>query len=506
MILRIYDTAYFIYKKWSLKMQFLHKLITFYLLCLIFAPLNSFAQSLCEQDFSAFENGKLTETSTVRSHLVQNAERKLEQDLEIIRSSPKEPLLKKQGFTPGFYLGIDQVREFNRVQEYLQEIKADSTLTHIPYFADQVEQIITTFERDFKEQNKNDINFLKDRLKLLEKFKIEAQNRIKSQKVTYNWWANFTFRLALLGTKRDNTSNMIVHYEEDSVRKIGRDNTSNMVVHYKGDSVRKVDTSNRIVHYFTNPEILEEKLQLESLTVFSEDISLFKKIRDRFPEEVMFFPTEANIGIMASNAANDHVHIIALTGKQLPADTLLYEPFAYYFHDLNHVRSVQNFNTYYASTKSKEIERRLDSISNRLDREKAEIALFLFKHEHIKERGRYLPYLLGSDSLVSRLADRFKVDHDTALNYLWEPPNDLSQDVVDNILALEYQQESNSAFIKALKEKEFKEALPRSFSSVEAIELLDHLDNTYVKRDKESAKKFLSELADVFIEHFSDLL
>ena len=439
---------------------------------MIFVPLNSFAQSLCEQDFSAVENGELIETSIVGNNLVQNAERKLEQDLEIIRSSPKEPLLKKQGFSLGFYLGIDQVREFNRVQEYLQKIKADSKLTHIPYFADQVGKILTIFEKDFKEQNKNDINFLAERLKLLEEFKTEARRRIENQEVTYNWWVNFTLRLALLGTK-----------DIDS-----------------HTSVRR-DPNNDFINYFNTHENLEENLQDEISTTFFSVLKSVNQIKNNFPEEVMFFPTEANIGIMAFNVVNNQSSIIGLTGKKLIVGEKLVEPLEYYFHDLRHAEDIHSFNEYYASTiKDNDIARRLNNISNQSDREKAEIIFFLFKHENIQ--GAEYRVRLFNDSFMSHLMDRLKIDFDSAVEYIYATSQKFLRNRIHNLLAIEYQ---NSSSIKEIKEKTLREAITEN-DSEEMPLLLNHLNNTSVGRDEESIEKFQNELADVFIEHFSDFL
>ena len=128
---------------------------------------NSFA-NICEGGFSPAQRHLLREPH------VQNAQRKLEQDLKKIRNSPQEPLLKAQGFTPSYYAGVDLVREFNRVQQYLEEIKADPNHTHISYFADQVAKTISDFEKDFREQIKEKI-VLEKRLKFLEDFREEIK-------------------------------------------------------------------------------------------------------------------------------------------------------------------------------------------------------------------------------------------------------------------------------------------------------------------------------------------
>ena len=66
----------------------------------------------------------------------------LEEVLQVIRKSPKEPQLKEQGFTPEYYLVFDLARELNTVAEYLRVINVDSEKTHVQYFSDQIEKTL----------------------------------------------------------------------------------------------------------------------------------------------------------------------------------------------------------------------------------------------------------------------------------------------------------------------------------------------------------------------------
>ena len=131
------------------------------------------------------------------------AGKRLEEELQEIRNSPQEPLLEEQGFKPEHYRGFDLAREFNAVARFLKTIKADSERTHIPYFADQIGKTIADFENSFREYHQNNLEFLEERLKILEAIKAEAEKRIEDQNVTYDWWANFNQRLAMISVETD---------------------------------------------------------------------------------------------------------------------------------------------------------------------------------------------------------------------------------------------------------------------------------------------------------------
>ena len=117
------------------------------------------------------------EAGVVGDDLLRRASRKLEQDLQAIRNSPQERLLREQGFKRSYYAGVDQTREFNAVAEHLRKIKADPKRTHIPYFADQVEKTIADFEQAFRKHNQDNPEFLEERLKILEELKKEARKK-----------------------------------------------------------------------------------------------------------------------------------------------------------------------------------------------------------------------------------------------------------------------------------------------------------------------------------------
>ena len=134
-------------------------------------------------------------------------------ELEQIRNTQEEAHLKARGFKPSYYSGVDQAREFARVGEYVRNINADPYTTHIPYFANRIDSIIRNVERNIRSGEKLDSTI--EKLRILEGFKEEAQQRIDSKKVTYEWWILFHLRLFILAVNYHRFSTE--HYSKEDL-------------------------------------------------------------------------------------------------------------------------------------------------------------------------------------------------------------------------------------------------------------------------------------------------
>ena len=397
---------------------------------ILFLPLESvFAKSLV-----ARLTARLGFSSTCPSHF-NNLYIQLEQDLQAIRNSSQELILKKQGFSPSYYSGVDKAREFKRVQQYLQEINADPKTTHIPYFASQAEQTIFEFKEGLKKQNQKNTSFLEERLKFLEEFKKEAQKRIENQEVTYHWWANFNLRLALLAEPTDHLPEYFV-------------------------TSPPFKTHESIEKYFDR-------------TLFKE----FQDIKEMFPETIMFFSTD-DFGIMAFNRMGAGSHFIGVSGNNKSADGLDRTPIGLFFHDMSHVISSM-YSAELADNlkikikiKAKDIEKKLNDISNKSDRQKAEFAWFLFNHEFGKRR--YIEKL--SDKNISSKKNK-QILHDSMKWYLHEEEFGVIN-------------EDNGDLIR----DHFKAFVP------------DHLKKARMDKGEKSVKLFLDKTLDIFMIVFSDIV
>ena len=383
----------------------------------------------------------VSEMNTVNrrmSRIQRRAGRELEEALQKIRNSPQEPVLKAQGFKPTYYRGLDQAREFNEVAKYLRTINADSEKTHIPYFADQVGKTITDFEKGLRQHNKNKLKFLGERLEILEELKKEARRRVEDQNVTYDWWSTFTLRLSMIASEPDSFMRDILHlqnmdrlddpaerveagieiaYNKKLVEKI-KDRVNNIFksklpqsslqakfeqlnpeeILFEGKHTsRELERILKAISSYTHPldTIVEERISifapvqtyertqefllLDNLSspAFSKskysDIVSFIQAKNSFPEEVMFFTTD-ELGIMAFNKLEDNSHFVGLSGKPLLADGLTWDALEFFTHDVSHM--INNEGKVHPK-----IVKRISNISNRLDREKAELALFMYSHE-----------------------------------------------------------------------------------------------------------------------------
>ena len=481
----------------------------------------------------------------------RKAEVKLEQELQAIRNSPQESVLKEQGFKPTYYRGVDQAREFNEVARYLRTIKADPKKTHIPYFADQVDKTMADFEKGFRKQHQNNPEFLTERLKILEALKKEAQKRMKDENVTYDWWADFNLRLAMIGSASDlvNTihkplnrqrifsrfkdnpierkkagieiaynkqlakvirEEMNRYKEKDSrlfqelqkeferlnpedfsfkgaytsqeleriLSKLGDNNESlffgslfsstkesvlNGVVKqeglYNNDEVLNINT-------LKTHEGMQEALSLRNIKAFLEEnernnsydihnIRNFIDLKENFPETVMFFSTEDELGIMAFNKLKDDSHFVGVSGSRVTADGRRMSPLSFFNHDVDHILLSGQKGL------RQNISERINNISSRSNREKAELALFMIRHEN-----------------------QYRQFHRELSEYYKGINNNLSQSELSQLRI-----DAREAIKKPLMRRDTRFFDPNDLQGM--------LPDSVNVNDKEEVKKFLTELADV---------
>ena len=364
------------------------------------------------------------------------ATRKLEEDLQAIRNSPQEPLLKTKGFKRSYYAGVDQAREFNAVAEYLRKIKADPKRTHIPYFADQIEKTISDFEVSFRKHNQDNPEFLAERLKILETVKKEAQQRKTDQNVTYDWWANFNLRLPLITTKAE------------FITQMGR--PDNLKIHEK------------------TQEILLSATAVDTVRNIPYSGELFFYYKEIFPKEIMFFTTD-ELGIMAFNKLEDNSYFVGVSGSTVAADGIKYPPLDFFNHDIVHIGAAREQARIGNRGIPKNIIERVHNISRKSDREKAEMALFIARHEN---GSRYLDW-----SLIEDYIEKEK----KSLLAPWEIKQTrykIKRSVKDMIL-------SEIAGVYRLSDPDsLQRMLPRGLDI----------------NNKEEVQKFLNESADVFVD------
>ena len=110
-----------------------------------------------------------------------------------------------RGYSDFYIAGLDHTMENLRLAQSIRERLGDESIDpntlHIPEFAALIDEHITFIEEGIKSQKYGDEA---DRLKVLEEFKFEAQQRKSLETVTYRWWFNFNLRLSILATSYPN--------------------------------------------------------------------------------------------------------------------------------------------------------------------------------------------------------------------------------------------------------------------------------------------------------------
>ena len=103
-------------------------------------------------------------------------------------------------------------------------------------------------------------------------------------------------------------------------------------------------------------------------------VKSFIQIKEQFPEEVLFFTTD-ELGIMAFNRVGNNFHFVGLSGDlERVVDGSREDSLGYLLHDVNHAD--------FSVGLPKEVFERVNNILNKSDREKVELALFIYRHEN----------------------------------------------------------------------------------------------------------------------------
>ena len=211
----------------------------------------------------------------------------------------------------------------------------------------------------------------------------------------------------------------------------------------------------------------EEIQELQELrTYFLEDVDDLRGLypflitKEEFPEEIMFFTTD-ELGIMAFNKLEDNSYLIGVSGSPVIADGDRISTFGFFAHDLNHMEASQVLE----AKIPKKILGRIDGISSKSDREKVELALFIYRHE-------------SEDLSLSGKLTQYYTDSEI---------HSFSQDDLERF--------------KSSIRKEYQELMEkhetRFFDSDDLQVMLPESVNV---NNKEEVKKFLDEAVDVVVD------
>ena len=148
---------------------------------------------------------------------VSSTRKKISSDeLDLPSSTNREAQLAEQGYKASYTEGLDQMNEWAAVRRRLQELKANPLTTHIEYFADQIPDHIAHIRKGLDSLADESRN---SQLKALKKLEEEAQEAIRDEEVTYEWWLRFNTELtdvmAGKGLEKNSYFSVIYHSRAD---------------------------------------------------------------------------------------------------------------------------------------------------------------------------------------------------------------------------------------------------------------------------------------------------
>ena len=256
----------------------LKKVIFIFLIVLfIQQSLSSFAVS-CEEVFSS------TEFTAVLPAVEASNKR------GGVRESER---LKKQGYAPYLYSGIDEVIHLTRVGKSLKSEPVHPDKTHIEDFALAIDPAVAHIRKGI-EMYKHHRKAYLSKMRILSRFINEARLRRQERQVTYRWWLLFSLRLSILGMPYSKKTKAIALRNEWQT--------------HKG---------------------MEGLLESEQAH-FSQLLA----IMNRFPEMIII-PTTAGLGLMALNRASAQgVAPIELANHKKNGQYA----YDYFMHDINHAQ------------------------------------------------------------------------------------------------------------------------------------------------------------------------
>ena len=262
-------------------------------------------------------------------------------------------------------------------------------------------------------------------------------------------------------------------YTSEELEEIGDDIFDGLLA-WRGEIMVEIIEANGLY----NDTFKNHKRMQELLLFFKENNRIYLResavrevrpfilTKEKFPEEIMFFTTD-ELGIMAFNKLEDHSHFVGVSGSPVAADGFKRDPFDFFIHDVVHLDLAQSK---LRKKIPKKVLERIDNISKKAVREKAELALFMYCHER-------------ANGLFSLDIENY-INIDTNLF----SPSELSQIVVDD---KRYARER-------INSKGFDNGPARRFLDPDNLQgmIPDGVD----ANNREEVGSFLSQAEDVFVD------
>ena len=220
-----------------------------------------------------------------------------------------EAELKDKGFSDEDIAGLDETKSSLQLANSLRNRSIDPHTSHIPEFAENIDEYIRFIERGIRNlavnQRESSIHQINQmyRLALLEDFKVEAQRRQNLETITYRWWLNFVFRLSILVTDSLSSSSQRALYSTDFP----------------------------FMDHLYNKRSWVTNEALEDLHIRFPD-NRYSTLLDVFPDFILI-PTISNLGKIAiSRTYQTGVHLVQLVNQE----RFGIDPHRFLVHDYDH--------------------------------------------------------------------------------------------------------------------------------------------------------------------------
>ena len=285
--------------------------------------------------------------------------------------------LRKMGLKDAYIAGLDKLDKMFEVSELLRSPRFNPTETHVEHFASLIPHHLAVIESGLPSQE-GLLNWrhlwdwnLGRRLAISE----EAEERLETQRVTYNWWVSYHLRFSILATlaqqMRDSGDFMHTRYR-----------TENWHTNEKLKSAYQIYQSNN------------KEIQLAYL--------------NKFPK-IILWPTVDKVGVDPFNRLfMTGMHPVGVRSTPVVADGITMSPLYFFLHDFVHLINIVQWEMSLFATKGKNVARRIlhfhNEFINRTDTlpkeemEMAKLMYFLATYDYLETGERFATVALSEPS------------------------------------------------------------------------------------------------------------
>ena len=266
-------------------------------------------------------------------------------NIDLIES---EQEMRREGYGDVYIAGLDVVKRNLRLANALRQVTIHPRTSHIPAFVPMIDRHIHFIREGILLSESSD---KEHRLNLLRAFRAEALEVKAQEKVTYRWWLNFNYRLAILATPQEYRGEYQLH--EFRNNKEMKDLVEKLEARMSELQVEEntANTMSSLFQELSESTIKEEHwITNDTLETFFSNVpkednrdTYLGHLLDRFPD-VIVLPTISRLGIISINRMlQSGVYLLGLNNQPIDADSTLMYPQHFWEHDVEHTININEF-------------------------------------------------------------------------------------------------------------------------------------------------------------------